>query len=636
MNSDTMKRPFLRLFSLSLAFLCGGSLLSQPANDAICSATALTVGLSCTQGTNASATSAGTPGTPSCWLSAPSNDVWYSFVATATDMTISTDVTGLGLTDTEIAIYSTSNGTCTGTLTQVGCDEDGGVNQSLNSIASLTSLTVGNTYYVRVDGFSTSTGTFCISVAESMVPGSSPCDAQSIFPNSGACSVANGNLNYNSTTPTGSYAPLGVDYCGCDNETSQYGTWSTFTATSTGTYTITNQTAGANNTPVDYTLFSGSCSSPSCISCTSVAKGGSTTWSITSGTTYYVLTTLQSSSTSTPFRTDFCLQSPAACTVPTNDNCASAISITSGTQYSTTTLCATPDDALCSGSMENNIWYSWTCPVGWTGQAYFQMFNQNCTAGDVSNGSQVSIFNAGQTCATTSTCAAYSNLGSDNNVNIFWTPSVGSTYLITFDGNAGEVCNLTFQITNSPPLILSVDLLEFIGEKSDEDVQLKWATASERSNDYFTIERSADGKIFEPIAVVDGAGNSQSTLSYSLLDANPVEGINYYRLKQTDFNLNSSYSRVVEIEFERNGGVFAVMPNPTAGQFDVRVKCKGNSREASLRVYDANGALVNQKEVNCSSGENILKFDLGGRANGMYFVVLTIDGKVYKNKLIKD
>lgn len=87
---------------------------------------------------------------------------------------------------------------------------------------------------------------------------------------------------------------------------------------------------------------------------------------------------------------------------------------------------------------------------------------------------------------------------------------------------------------------LPVSLLFFEGEVKDAKVQLSWATASEVNNDYFVIERSfGDFNVWETIATVVGAGNSNALINYNYTDQPPQElqdKVIYYRLRQIDFN----------------------------------------------------------------------------------------------------
>jgi hypothetical protein len=96
---------------------------------------------------------------------------------------------------------------------------------------------------------------------------------------------------------------------------------------------------------------------------------------------------------------------------------------------------------------------------------------------------------------------------------------------------------------------LPIELLSFTGHKTLDGVELNWTTATERENDYFTLLRSADAENCEPIGFVDGAGNSTSAISYSFVDDEPLPGLNYYQLKQTDWNGDSTLSHVVAVQF---------------------------------------------------------------------------------------
>ena len=423
-----------------------------PGNDLICNATTLSVGVGCTEGTNVNATATGSPAAPACWNPATtSNDVWYSFTATTENMTVSTDFSGLTLTNTQVGVYSSSDNTCNGTLTLVGCGENGGTNVADNSITNMD-LIPGNTYFIRIDGNGTQTGTFCVSVAETYTAGSTPCQAQFVDPNSSSCSNLNGNIANNSTNPATSYHLLGINYPGCTNEANQVGTWTTFTANTTSV-TLTNQSGGARY----YTFFSGTCSNLNWISCTAVASAGTTMFTgLTVGTSYFLLTTLQNGDTTTNVNTDLCLQNTAACAAPVNDNCANAMAVTANVLYTVSNHCATPDfpPQLCSGTIQNNIWFTWTCPANWTGAAFFQLFNENCSDGNTSQGMQVSIYSPGVTCGGTANCVAVSNSVTTNNVNFDWTPVPGSTYLMNFDGYSGENCTMNFEITNTVSVVV--------------------------------------------------------------------------------------------------------------------------------------------------------------------------------------
>jgi len=97
---------------------------------------------------------------------------------------------------------------------------------------------------------------------------------------------------------------------------------------------------------------------------------------------------------------------------------------------------------------------------------------------------------------------------------------------------------------------LPIQLIDFKATVAGQKVRLDWKTASEKNNDYFTIERSTDYVNFEPIQNIQGAGNSMNVLSYHAYDERPTAGRIYYRLKQTDFDGTFAYSNIVTVEVE--------------------------------------------------------------------------------------
>ncbi|MCI1754175.1 MAG: hypothetical protein LKM36_15335 [Flavobacteriales bacterium] len=106
---------------------------------------------------------------------------------------------------------------------------------------------------------------------------------------------------------------------------------------------------------------------------------------------------------------------------------------------------------------------------------------------------------------------------------------------------------------------LPIELISFTAKANGDHVDLAWATASEKDNDHFNVERSADALDFAPISEVAGAGNSQSVLHYTDVDKTPLPGLSYYRLRQTDFNGATSLSQAVPVFFNRATGGLVVL-----------------------------------------------------------------------------
>lgn len=170
---------------------------------------------------------------------------------------------------------------------------------------------------------------------------------------------------------------------------------------------------------------------------------------------------------------------------------------------------------------------------------------------------------------------------------------------------------------------LPVELLFFNAEMNNRKVDLSWQTASEHNNDYFTIERSADGYNFETLTIVDGAGNNNGLLSYSTKDQNPFEGVSYYRLKQTDFDGAFEYSDIRIVNMDGSSNV-TMYPNPTSTNV---MYISSNAVISNLSVFTSDGKLVfEQTELGNSFALNLVP--------GVYFATYSVEGKQQTKKII--
>ncbi len=184
---------------------------------------------------------------------------------------------------------------------------------------------------------------------------------------------------------------------------------------------------------------------------------------------------------------------------------------------------------------------------------------------------------------------------------------------------------------------LPIVLLDFTAEDKGDKVQLNWATAAEINNDFFTIERSRDGQEFEVLLTQEGAGNSTQVLYYEDLDDDPLEGISYYRLKQTDFDGAYEYSDVVAVDRSKNTTVsIDVYPNPTIdGNLTIDVKGMNPLMgETEISITGLDGKIVYRYKL-INEAERSLPVQLDENLNkGMYFITITHGERVLHTKLL--
>lgn len=163
-----------------------------------------------------------------------------------------------------------------------------------------------------------------------------------------------------------------------------------------------------------------------------------------------------------------------------------------------------------------------------------------------------------------------------------------------------------FSLAYTEEVLLPITLLSFKGEFVEHVVHLNWSTINEKGNDYFTIERSSDGKLFDSLFTIEGAGDSNKLLKYIATDYRPLSGKSYYRLKQTDFDGAFSYSKIISITNE-SPIAFKVVPNPSRGdRLTVQVEGAKAGQEFIMTIFDLRGnILMEQAFSSYGAFENI-------------------------------
>jgi len=137
------------------------------------------------------------------------------------------------------------------------------------------------------------------------------------------------------------------------------------------------------------------------------------------------------------------------------------------------------------------------------------------------------------------------------------------------------------------------------------------------------VEKSRDAINFERVEIVEGAGNSNQILHYSCNDNNPLPGISYYRLKQTDFDGKFSYSKIVAVEFE-DLPENVIYPNPFNTSLNIRLdEVPLPDNNTVFKIYSLTGAevvsmpLKNQrttiKAVDIPAGAYYYKIEVNGQ-----------------------
>lgn len=240
-------------------------------------------------------------------------------------------------------------------------------------------------------------------------------------------------------------------------------------------------------------------------------------------------------------------------------------------------------------------------------------------------------------CSTTDLRVAHWNgTAWENNNNVVTTTGTcaGATAgTISTSSNVTAFSPFTFGSLSSVVNPLPIGLLFFTGEcillspnGVGRGVRLKWSTATEMNNNYFTIEQSKDGINWKIVGSIDGAGDSFTTLNYSFTDSESHKGISYYRLKQTDFDGKFEYSAIISV---KNCGEYLseliVYPNPTSGKFSIQA-----SSEFSIEIYNVFGEKIFSAQINSGKTE----IDISEQPSGIYFLQIKSENGTVIKKII--
>ncbi len=169
--------------------------------------------------------------------------------------------------------------------------------------------------------------------------------------------------------------------------------------------------------------------------------------------------------------------------------------------------------------------------------------------------------------------------------------------------------------------ILPIELIGFYGKADKKVIHLYWATETEINNSHFEIERSNDLISWEKIATINGAGKSISRLDYSTDDIRPIQGINYYRLKQIDFDGRTEPFQIIAVEFKSFENQINLYPVPVQNTLYLNVQTTFNGKHF-LEFYDLQGRIISKQAVLAENNVILSSVSVDDYSDGMYLVVL--------------
>jgi trimeric autotransporter adhesin len=180
---------------------------------------------------------------------------------------------------------------------------------------------------------------------------------------------------------------------------------------------------------------------------------------------------------------------------------------------------------------------------------------------------------------------------------------------------------------------LPVTLSKFNAQSRGSEVLITWTTANEFNSSHYVVERSGDGRNFTDIGTVNAAGYIISSVNYQLVDPSPLQGQNYYRLKQVDVDGKYTYSATVTVNFATSD-VLNVYPNPVTSNIQIRLN--STSKNLVAQVTSLDGVLIVQAKGDIKQINQQINQKLSSLKSGMYILQLQNSSEKHVIKFIKE
>lgn len=195
------------------------------------------------------------------------------------------------------------------------------------------------------------------------------------------------------------------------------------------------------------------------------------------------------------------------------------------------------------------------------------------------------------------------------------TGGFGGSSTSTKDG--GAVLRLTYKT----PITLPVQFVRFSGRLMNDEISLRWKTATNEKQSWFDVEKSADGQRFVFIGKVMSS-------DHQFVDKLPAIGNNYYRIKATDVSGKSSYTAIINVPYQPDGFVLRIYPNPVNDLLQLQINAKQPGTTV-LEISDAAGKLVYARKMILRNGLQHFSINASGWAAQVYLLtVKNSEGRV--------
>ena len=242
----------------------------------------------------------------------------------------------------------------------------------------------------------------------------------------------------------------------------------------------------------------------------------------------------------------------------------------------------------------------------------------------------------GMTTLTLSNVMATSATSLGGTVTIPASATVGTYDAVVYEDPGGNcssdaagTCTSCFTVTALVP----VEWLSFKAISNENSVDLIWEIASEEQSDFYEVQRSADGQNWKVLGELAARGFTHQTVEYNYRDRLPLQGLNYYRIRQVDLDGSAFFSETIVVDRLLTGFDFDLFPNPVLDELKLRMYGAGEEA-VGIRIYDLFDQLV-YESLNNDPTAPAASIDLADLPGGMYLLTIQQGARKYTKQFIK-
>ncbi|MBC7948196.1 MAG: T9SS type A sorting domain-containing protein, partial [Chitinophagaceae bacterium] len=180
--------------------------------------------------------------------------------------------------------------------------------------------------------------------------------------------------------------------------------------------------------------------------------------------------------------------------------------------------------------------------------------------------------------------------------------------------------------------VLPVTFIDFTGRNVKNEIKLEWSTSQEFNSAKFEIQKASQNvsQDFVTIGIVQASGESASRRDYHFTDIDPLQSVNYFRIRQVDRDGRFMYSRTISVRYEPTGLVRRIV-NPVQENLFIQLSFFENNPGNEWRLYDMGGRLIHRAAIL----DQVINAPLPHVRGGIYIVEVRLGSRVERIRILK-